>query len=898
MKWRQYWPHSLVATFLLALQVSKWVNDTNAAQLKANGWTNERILAAREKTRELWYHGFDNYMDFAFPLDELTPLSCAGQGPDWDHPENYAANDVAGNFSLTLIDVLDTLVVLNDRPGFEQAVKNVIQWVSFDVNTRPQVFEITIRVLGGLLSGHIFANQTGQPFFLPWYRGELLEMAHDLGKRLLPAFSTPSGLPYARINLRHGVLKGEGVETCSAGAGSLILEFATLSRLTGDDRFEKAAHKAFFAIWNRRSDIDLLGNTINIRTGTWTKPEVSGIGAGIDSFYEYALKWYIMSISFSLKVYSGDVEFLDVWDDSYAAIMRWSRAPDGFWYRPVDMNNGNTAYFTVDSLSAFWPGLQVLAGDVQNAIKLHMIYYNLWRKHSGLPEVYDTNFKQATSHQYPLRPEFIESTWYLYRASFAFISRDLMLTRGLQATGDSFYLDVGERVLFDITTRSKVPCGLTGIKDLRTNARDDRMESFTLSETLKYLFLLFDEENPLHKDDSNYVFTTEGHLLTLGNTYPKPVPATRRKMRKIENHQCPVYRPLDQNGSGLLMGIRSRGDVDYARALLDQSASEADESAWSPNGWCERPYVNLFAYDFILSANAKPVPEDLSPSRIKLDKVDDGFIIHNVTGIRIHIVQSIDGKGYNIRKLGHYDVRAGNIVYINDSSIFSPPGPDPFEDTDGHRSLDIPLRFFTESSDPLLLAQTGLPDLLNLMEVLDIGYTALFGPELAVPPTSDTQPLRMHHHGGVPVYRDDRNILGCLPYEEPMQDVVLLVHRGECTFLQKIVMAKSAGAAGVLVISDEDVAMNPTADAQELEAAGDLGDVGLIVLKPRVGQAVQEMLDYTAERGGQVMLQLDPEQLLSPSAEVSQEQGKRPQEKVHKLLYLNGHPLLNTRIII
>jgi mannosidase alpha-like ER degradation enhancer 1 len=95
--------------------------------------------------------------------------------------------------------VLDTFIVLDDRQGFEKAVKNVIEWVSFDVNTKPQVFETTIRVLGGLLSGHIFANRTGQPFHLPWYRGELLELAHDLGKRLLPAFATPTGLPYARV---------------------------------------------------------------------------------------------------------------------------------------------------------------------------------------------------------------------------------------------------------------------------------------------------------------------------------------------------------------------------------------------------------------------------------------------------------------------------------------------------------------------------------------------------------------------------------------------------------------------------------------------------------------------------------------------------------------------------
>lgn len=54
-----------------------------------------------------------------------------------------------------------------------------------------------------------------------------------------------------------------------------------------------------------------------------------------------------------------------------------------------------------------------------------------------------------------------------------------------QATRDPFYLEVGERVLFDLTTRAKVDCGLTGIQDLRTNKQDDRMESFALSETLK-----------------------------------------------------------------------------------------------------------------------------------------------------------------------------------------------------------------------------------------------------------------------------------------------------------------------------------------------------------------------------------------------------------------------------
>lgn len=103
-----------------------------------------------------------------------------------------------------------------------------------------------------------------------------------------PLLSEELVLISLQINLRHGIQRGESVETCkstclfhacndqlwtgTAGAGSLILEFATLSRLTGDERFEKVAHKAFFALWNRKSDVGLVGNTVN----TWTG--VSGCG--------------------------------------------------------------------------------------------------------------------------------------------------------------------------------------------------------------------------------------------------------------------------------------------------------------------------------------------------------------------------------------------------------------------------------------------------------------------------------------------------------------------------------------------------------------------------------------------------------------------------------------------
>lgn len=134
------------------------------------------------------------------------------------------------------------------------------------------------------------------------YDGQLLRLAYDLGNRLVPAFFTPTGLPYPRINLRYGVpfyenspfnaqtnaqtqkssqfkYFGKGfqgdpeiTETCSAGAGSLVLEFTTLSRLTGDGRFEELAKRAFWAVWLRRSDIGLIGSGIDAETGQWASP--------------------------------------------------------------------------------------------------------------------------------------------------------------------------------------------------------------------------------------------------------------------------------------------------------------------------------------------------------------------------------------------------------------------------------------------------------------------------------------------------------------------------------------------------------------------------------------------------------------------------------------------------
>lgn len=133
---------------------------------------------------------------------------------------------------------------------FKRALKLVIDNVSFDKDSTVQVFEANIRLLGALISAHLLITDSIAPFgdVKPsWYSRELLDLAQDLATRLLPAFeNSNTGLPYPRVNLRHGVPNSKDCEwclshTCTAGAGSLLLEFGVLSRLVGNDFFIKCS---------------------------------------------------------------------------------------------------------------------------------------------------------------------------------------------------------------------------------------------------------------------------------------------------------------------------------------------------------------------------------------------------------------------------------------------------------------------------------------------------------------------------------------------------------------------------------------------------------------------------------------------------------------------------------
>ncbi|SCU91722.1 LAME_0E13586g1_1 [Lachancea meyersii CBS 8951] len=460
-------------------------------------FTKPELALYRQETRELFYHAFDNYMALAYPHDELDPIRCQPRTRNFKDDSDLDRNDVMGNFSATLVDSLTTLAIMGDKDQFQLAVELVRADLDphFDINVTVQVFETTIRILGGLLSAHLYASDSTKKVYLGVdYDGFLLQRANSLADRLLPAYLTETGMPLPRINLAHkyrNISPDILQENNAAAIASPILEFTLLSYLTHDDKYKQVSEYAFHKVWSLRSKLDLLPMSFSPHTQR-NFNHYTGTGASIDSFYEYALKGAVLF---------DDDRLWRVWEDTYYALRKHCK---GDWFfANVDIYRGEVVLPWIDSLSAFFPGLQVLAGDVTDAQTKHLLFLKLWNHYGGIPERWNflAQTDQSSPEQssvslpwYPLRPEFVESTYYIYRA-----------------TKDPLYLKIAWSILQDLKNLYKTSCGLAGSQDVFTGKLQDRMETFVLSETLKYLFLIFDEENELHTDLSNVVFSTEAH---------------------------------------------------------------------------------------------------------------------------------------------------------------------------------------------------------------------------------------------------------------------------------------------------------------------------------------------------------------------------------------------------
>lgn len=416
-------------------------------------------LAAKVKSEFLFaWHAYEQK---AWGHDELRPVS--GTVRDWYGP----------SLLMTPVDALDTLLIMGLREEAARAQTLIVTRLSFDQDISVQNFEVTIRLLGGLLSSY---QMTGDR--------RLLHLADDLGTRLLPVFHSPTGMPYRFVNLRTGTTRDP--KSNPAEIGTLLLEFGTLSKLTGKPIFYEKAKNAVVQLYRRRSKIGLVGEEIDVETGAWTST-TSHVGGGIDSYYEYLLKSAILF---------DDKDCLAMWQSSRRAINRYlaDETRNGFWYGEADMNTGKRTATQFGALHAFLPAVLALGGDLGRAERLQASAFKMWTLFGLEPEVFDYRAMKAVHTGYPLRPEIIESAFYLRRYS-----------------RDDRALEMGRTFLESLIAWCRTGSGYTTIKDVITKEKGDLMPSYFLAETMKYLYLLFANDQDF--DPRKVVFNTEAHPL-------------------------------------------------------------------------------------------------------------------------------------------------------------------------------------------------------------------------------------------------------------------------------------------------------------------------------------------------------------------------------------------------
>ena len=415
-------------------------------------------LAAR--VRQEFVSCWRAYEKLAWGHDELKPVSKTAR--DWHGGQSLL---------MTPVDSLDTLILMGLKKDAEKTRDYIAANLSFDKDISVKNFEITIRVLGGLLSGY---QMTGD--------ARLLRLAEDLGTRLLPVFASPTGMPYMYVNLKTG--KTSGSRSNPAEIGTLILEFGTLAKLTGKPVFFDKAKNALVQLYNRRSKIGLVGEEIDVETGEWVSSN-SHVGGGIDSYYEYLLKCSLLF---------GDKDCEAMWRESLRALNAYSAddAPSGLWYGEADMATGRRTATQYGALHAFLPAVLALGGDLPRARRLQDSGLKMWNVRGIEPEVLDYRTMRVVHPAYPLRPEIMESAYVLSRV-----------------TKDPRYLEMGRTFFEALRAHCSTGAGYTNLKSVVTKEKGDLMPSYFLAETLKYLYLLFAPDDTL--DFEKIVFNTEAH---------------------------------------------------------------------------------------------------------------------------------------------------------------------------------------------------------------------------------------------------------------------------------------------------------------------------------------------------------------------------------------------------
>ncbi|KAI0982940.1 hypothetical protein GJ496_012062 [Pomphorhynchus laevis] len=432
-------------------------------------------------------HAWDSYAANAMGANEFRPISITGH-----NTEAFGTGHTLGAF---VVDSLDTLMIM----GLENEAQHALHWISDNfqpglVTGYVSVFEVNIRILGGLLGGYSLSDSESN-------RKILIKASIDLANRLLNAYDTEgSNLPYSLVNLHTGSKKCyDWSRNCIilSEAGSLQLEMDYLSHITGDRKYSDIARNSTKALLDRFNG----NNYIPISKSDRCRTHVS-IGAMGDSFYEYLLKIELLSSNKdNTKRFTAFLSCLNTIEEQ--------TLKDSTHATYFCENNGHIDN-VMGHLACFTGGMYALSSiakitdDPVTLVRFERLARNItWTcRQSYLlgggigPETFrvqnNGKLSQSNPSYYILRPEYAESLFYLYKL-----------------TGDTMYQDWAWDMVLQIEKRCKVKGGYASLNNvfMDDGAKDDNQHTFFIAETLKYLYLIFEDKINLHE----YVFNTEAH---------------------------------------------------------------------------------------------------------------------------------------------------------------------------------------------------------------------------------------------------------------------------------------------------------------------------------------------------------------------------------------------------
>ncbi|KAM5263571.1 mannosyl-oligosaccharide 1,2-alpha-mannosidase IA [Ctenodactylus gundi] len=447
------------------------------------------VREKRAKIKEMMKHAWNNYKRYAWGLNELKPISKEGH-----------SSSLFGNIKgATIVDALDTLFIMGMKNEFQEAKSWIEKNLDFNVNAEISVFEVNIRFVGGLLSAYYLS---GEEIFR--------KKAVELGVKLLPAFHTPSGIPWALLNMKSGIGRNwpwaSGGSSILAEFGTLHLEFMHLSHLSGNPIFAEKVMNIRTVLNKLDKPEGLYPNYLNPSSGQWGQHHVSVGGLG-DSFYEYLLKAWLMSDK-------TDLEAKKMYFDAIQAIETHliRKSSGGLTY--IAEWKGGLLEHKMGHLTCFAGGMFALGADgapeplAQHYLELgaeiartcHESYNRTFMKLGPEAFRFDGGVEAIATRQnekyYILRPEVIETYMYMWRL-----------------THDPKYRKWAWEAVEALESHCRVNGGYSGLRDVYFvhENYDDVQQSFFLAETLKYLYLIFSDDDLLPLE--HWIFNTEAHLL-------------------------------------------------------------------------------------------------------------------------------------------------------------------------------------------------------------------------------------------------------------------------------------------------------------------------------------------------------------------------------------------------